>query len=102
MANLILPFAVSSRDRKITFTKEMEIATIFYVAESDRKKSEGILLKKPQEEMLFIAESAYPIWLIPWRGRKLLFDGLGATQRTLTYDVLPEIKTFVSDVEGNA
>ena len=80
----------------------METATIFYMAESDRKKGEGILLKKPQEEMLFIVESCYPIWLIPWKGRKLLFDGLGVTQHTLTYDVLPEIKPFVTDVEDCA
>jgi len=100
--NLILPFAVSSKDRKITFTKDMEVATIFYMAESDRKKGEGILLKKPQEETLFIAESCYPIWLVPWRGRVLAFDGLGVTQRILTYDVLPEVKTFVNDIEGSA
>jgi len=79
----------------------MEIATIFYMAESDRKKGEGILLKKPKEEMLFIAESCYPIWLIPWRGRRLLFDGLGVTQHTLTYDVLPDVKTFVNDIEAS-
>jgi chemotaxis protein histidine kinase CheA len=72
------------------------------LAESERKKGEGILLKKPQEEMLFIAESCYPIWLIPWKGRRLLFDGLGVTQRTLTYGVLPEMKTFVTDMEDSA
>jgi hypothetical protein len=102
VANLILPFAVASKERKITFTKEMEIATIFYMAESDRKKGEGILLKKPQEEMLFTGQFWYPIWLIPWKGRRLLFDGLGVTQRTLTYYVLPEIKTFTTDVEDTA
>jgi hypothetical protein len=80
----------------------METATIFYMAESDRKKGEGVLLKKPQEEMLFIAESCYPIWLIPWKGRKLLFDGLGVTQRTLTYDILPDVKTFAIDIEDSA
>jgi len=102
LASLILPFAVSSKDRKISFTKEMEMATIFYMAESDRKKGEGILLKKPLEELLFISECNYPIWLVPWRGRTLLFDGLGVMQRTLTYDVLPDVKTFVNDIEGSA
>lgn len=77
------------------------MATIFYMAESERKKGEGILLKKPLEELLFISECCYPIWLVPWRGRTLLFDGLGVAQRTLTYDVLPDVKTFVNDIEGS-
>jgi len=102
LANLILPFAVSSKERKISFTKEMELATVFYIAESDRKKGEGIFLKKPLEELLFISECSYPIWLVPWGGRTLLFDGLGVSQRALIYDVLPDVKKFVSDVEGSA
>jgi len=102
VTNLILPFAVSSKDRKISFTKEMEMATIFYIAESDRKKGEGILLKKPLEELLFISECNYPIWLVSWRGRTLLFDGLGVAQRTLTYDVLPDVKAFVNGIEGSS
>jgi len=80
----------------------MELATIFYLAESDRKKGEGIILKKPLEELLFISECSYPIWLVPWKGRTLLFDGLGVAQRTLAYDVLPDVKTFVNDIEGSA
>jgi len=78
------------------------MATIFYMAESDRRKGEGILLKRPQEETLFMTEFCYPIWLVPWRGKSLLFDGLGVTQHTLTYDVLPDVKTFVNDVEASA
>jgi hypothetical protein len=80
----------------------MEWATVFYMAESDRKKGEGILVKKPLEELLFISECCYPIWLVPWKSFTLLFDGLGVAQRTLTYNVLPDVKTFVNDVEGGA
>jgi len=102
VANLILPFVVPSKDCRIPFTEEMETSTIFCMAESDRKKGEGILLKKPQEEILFIVESFYPIWIISWKGRTLLFDGLGVTQGKLTYDVLPDIKKFITDVEESA
>jgi myosin heavy subunit len=100
-ANLILPFSALGKDRKISFTKEMEMATIFYLAESDRKKGEGILQKKPTEELLLISECCYPIWLAPWKGQTLLFDGLGVSKHTLTYDVLPDVKAFINDVEGS-
>jgi hypothetical protein len=99
--NLILPFSTLSKDRKISFTKEMEMATIFYFAESDRKKGEGILQKKPTEELLLISECCYPIWLAPWKGQTLLFDGLGVSNHTLTYHVLPDVKVFINDVEGS-
>ncbi len=101
-ANLVLPFVALSKERRLAFTKEMETAAIFCMAESDRKKGEGILLKKPQEEMHFIAELFYPLWIVPWRGSRLLFDGLGVTRCTLTYDVLPEVKTFTTDMEDSA
>ena len=52
----ILPFAVPAKDRIIPFTKGMEMATIFYLAESDREKGEGRVLKKPAEKLAFIAE----------------------------------------------
>jgi len=80
----------------------MEWATIFHMAESDRKKGEGILRKKPMEELLFISACSYPIWLVPWKKTTLIIDGLGVAQHTLTYDVLPDVKTFVNDIEGGA
>jgi len=78
----------------------MEMATILYMAESERKKGTGMILKKREEELIFIAESSYPIWLIPWRERILLFDGMGITRDILAYDVLPDVKKFVNDIEG--
>lgn len=101
-AALILPFSASSKDRTLSFTEEMEMAAEFIMAESDRKKSEGLILKKPAEELAFLTKSCYPIWLVPWSGKTLLFDALGVSTRTLLYDVLPEVKTFVNDVQGSA
>ena len=102
VTKLLLPFAVSAKDREEIFTKEMEMATILCLAESERRKSEGFILKKPAEKLIFIAEACYPIWLVPWRGRSLLFDGFGAISHTLTYDILPDIKTFINDLQGTA
>jgi hypothetical protein len=99
---LILAFSASSKDRTLPFTQEMEMAAEFIMVESDRKKSEGLILKKPAEELAFLTKSCYPIWLVPWSGKTLLFDALGVSTRTLLYEVLPEVKTFVNDVQGSA
>jgi hypothetical protein len=99
---LILPFAVAGKDRFKPFTKDMEMAAIFYLAERDRKKGEGRVLKKPEEKLAFIAETCYPIWLIPWRGRTLIFDGLEFTNPSISYDELPDIKAFKSDIQASS
>jgi len=80
----------------------MEAAVIFYFAESGRKKGEGIILKKPAEELAFISKLYYPIWFAPRNGRTLVFDGLGVSRSTLRYEVLPDIKIFINDVNGSA
>ena len=102
VTKLVLPFAVSAEDRVKDFTKDMEMAAVFYLAESDRGKGEGRILKKPAEKLIFIAEACYPVWLVPWRGRTLLFDGLVVTAHTLSYDALPDIKAFDNDIQGSA
>ncbi len=102
MTKLILPFAVPAEDRVATFTKDMEMAAVFFLAESDREKGERRILKKPAEKLVFVAETCYPIWLFPWRGRTLLFDGLAVTKHTLSYDILPDITAFDNDIQVSA
>ncbi len=99
---LILPFSVPAEDRAKAFTKDMEIATIFYLAESKREKGEGHILKKTDEKLVFIAETCYPIWLVPWGGATLLFDGLGITSHKISYDRLPAVKAFNNDMRRSA
>ncbi len=101
-AKFLLPFAVSAKDREEIFSKEMERAAILCLAESERGKGEGFILRKPVEKLIFVAEICYPVWLVPWRGRSLLFDGLGVETHTLTYDVLPDVKAFMNDIQGSA
>ena len=67
VTKLILPFAVPAEDRVSAFTKDMEMAAVFYLAESDRQKGERRILKKPAEKLVFVAEACYPVWLFPWR-----------------------------------
>jgi hypothetical protein len=99
---LILPFAVTGKDRFKPFTKDMEMAAVFYLAERDRKKGEGRVLKKPEETLDYIAETCYPIWLIPWKGRTLIFDGLEFTNPAISYDELPDVKAFDNDIQASA
>ena len=101
-ARLLLPFAVPAQDRTKAFTKDMEMAAIFYFAESEREKGEQLILKKPVEKIVFIAETCYPMWLVPWRKRTLLFDGFGITGHKLSYDVLPDVRAFESDIQASA
>ena len=98
---LFLPFAVAAKDRHVPFTKDMEIAAIFYIAERDRKKGEGRVLRKPEEKLVFIAQTCYPLWLIPWRRMTLIFDGLEFSNKSLFYNVIPDIKTFETDIQAS-
>jgi hypothetical protein len=99
---LTLPFSTSTKDRTLPFKEEMEMAAVFTMAESDRKKGEGLILKKAAQELVFLSKLYYPLWLAPWNGQTLCFDGLGVSKQTEPYDVLPEIKAFIGDVKGSA
>jgi len=99
---LTLPFAVSAQNRVKDFTEEMEMAAILYNAESNRQKGEGLILKKPDEKLVFITKATYPIWLVPWTKGTLVFDGLGATKRAIHYDTMPDISAFNKDIMENA
>jgi len=95
----LLPFSVPSENRKESFTKEMERASIFCFTELERAKGGGLILKQPPEKTLFLTEACYPFWLIPWGKLTLLIDGLNAIRHTLTYPVAPDVKTFQENME---
>ncbi len=98
----ILPFSVPSENRKEPFTKEMENAAIFCSVELERAKGGGLILKQPVEKPAFIAEICYPFWLISWSKFNLLFDGLSAGAFNLNYKVVPDLKTFMENVERSS
>jgi hypothetical protein len=97
----ILPFTTSSTKRPKDLTKNMEMAAILYLAESERKKGESRVLRKTDEKLVFVAKAFYPIWLIPFRGATLMFDGRSYTSHTLFYDVIPDIETFNKNLRAN-
>jgi len=99
--DLLLPFSVRAEDRVKRFTKDVEKAAIFCLAELDRNKG-GLIRKKPPEKILFVAEACYPIWLVPWGNVTLLFDGIGLRKRTVPFDILPDMNVFLREIKANA
>lgn len=102
VTRIILPFSILSENRKQPLTKEMEKAAVFCFAELERTKGKGLIIKQPMEKLAFIAEICYPFWLIPWNKSSLLFDGVNTTAYNLTYKVIPDVKTFMEDVERSS
>jgi hypothetical protein len=102
VTQFILPFSALSENRKEQFTEEMEKAAIFCFSEIERAKGGGLILKQPVEKPAFIAEICYPFWLISWSKFNLLFDGLSARAYNLTYKVIPDVKTFMGNVERSS
>ena len=77
----------------------MERAALYCFAELEREKGGGLILRKPEEKLVFLAEFCYPLWLIPWSRLSLLFDGLKTTTHTLTYRSIPNVKTFIENAQ---
>lgn len=95
----ILPFATPAEHRVKDFSKNMEMAAILYLAESGREKAESHILKRPDEKIVFVTKVYYPIWLIPYNGATLVFDGLGISSFTLPFEEAPDTHIFNRDIQ---
>jgi len=98
IAKYILPFATSAENRKELFTKEIEKAAIFCLAELERGKGGGLIVKQPEEKLAFIAEVCYPFWLANLDDTRLLFDGLNMNSHTITYPLIPDVQGFTENL----
>ena len=74
----ILPF--SPQKNREFFGSEMEFASVYAVAELDRAKGGGIIIKKTKEKLSFIAQIGYPLWLFPNSDIALIFDGVNPAE----------------------
>jgi hypothetical protein len=95
----IMPFSVLSENRKEPFTADLKAAALFSLAEFERSKSGGLLSKKPEENISFIAETGYPLWLFPWSETTLIFDGLNRSSFTLNYPEIPDVNSFIENLK---
>jgi hypothetical protein len=96
---LMIPFCVLSESRKDPFTKDLEMATIFSLAELDRGKGGGLIIKQPEERIEFIAPIGYPLWLYTGSEKVLIFDGLNMANYTFPYVSVPNVKDFMENLK---
>jgi uncharacterized protein YukE len=98
----LLPFSSHSENRKEPFTCDLEVAAVFSLAELDRAKGSGILSRRPEEKIAFIAEVGYPLWLFPWSETTLIFDGFNRSSYTLHYAVIPNVNAFIENLKRSS
>ncbi|MEM2780659.1 MAG: hypothetical protein QW791_07335 [Candidatus Bathyarchaeia archaeon] len=99
---LKLPFTVLAENREEPFTEKMEKAAIYCFAELERAKGGGLILKKPEEKTVFLAEFHYPFWVAPWNGLNLVFDGLKQASHTIAYKSIPNVKEFFENASRSS
>ena len=97
-----LPFAVLSENRSEPFTPDVEAATVFALTELERAKRGGLMARQPAETTAFIAKLGCPLWLFPWSGMTLVFDGLNRTSFTVPYTAVPGVDDFADNLRRNA
>ena len=81
------------------FTFEIEIATVYALAELERGKGGGFVIKQPQEKLEFITQFGYPLWLFPDNEMAFIFDGLNSSSYRFFYSSLPNAKQFMESLD---
>jgi hypothetical protein len=94
----VLPFSVLSENRKDPFTVDLEAAAVFSLAELDRAKGGGLIMKQTEEKTEFIVKVGYPLWLFTGTKTVLVFDGFNRSNYTLPYIAVPDVKAFVDNL----
>jgi hypothetical protein len=97
---LILPFA--PQKSREPFNAQVEEAAVYALAELERMKGGGLILKQPEEKLLFLSKIGYPLWLYPTGEAAYLFDGLNGSAFTMSYFELPAAKGFMDSLEDNS
>jgi hypothetical protein len=95
----ILPFAPPKS--RGPFNAEVEGAAVYALAELERMKGGGLIIKQPQEKIVFLAKMGYPLWLFPKSETTYIFDGLNNSRYTISYFELPSAKVFMDSLEAN-
>jgi hypothetical protein len=92
---LVLPFAVSAKDGEV-FTLNMEVAAVLLLAEARRRK---LGFFGADRKTVFVSKLHYPLWFVPWEDGSLVIDGLDVFSAVFKCPALPDVASFVEDVE---
>jgi len=96
----ILPFSPDKSGKLFSF--DVETAAVYALSELERAKGGGLILKQPEEKILFIAKIGYPLWLLPINETAFLFNGLIDSRLSMVYFELPLAQPFIESLEKNS
>jgi CRISPR/Cas system-associated endoribonuclease Cas2 len=96
----ILPFVPQKNVGR--FSPETEGAAVYALAELERVKGGGLILKQPEEKLVFLAKLGYPLWLFPKNEITYIFDGLNDSAYTFSYFELPSAKAFMDSLDTDS
>ena len=77
-------YVMVGEKRDQPFTREMELASLFTLAEARQKV----------EPLSAMAHVYYPLRIQRWEGGALLIDLLGLNQASIKYDIVPDLEGF--------
>jgi len=96
----VLPFSPEkSRD---LLSLDVEAAAVYAFAEFERAKGGGLIVKQPEEKLVFITKMGYPLWLFPSNETAFIFDGLNDSKLSVLYFEVPPAKPFIESLEKTA
>ncbi len=100
LKRFMLPFA--PQKSREPFNVEVEEAAVYALAELERMKGGGLIVKQPEEKLVFLTKIGYPLWLFPRNETSYLFDDLKNAQFAMSYNELPSAKAFMESLEANS
>ena len=88
-------FSLGPIDKGV-FSLNAEVAAIFCLAEGRRKKKS--FLSSKEEKLVFLWKANYPIYVMRWLDRSILFDGLGLISENVLYRDIIDMAQFEKEL----
>jgi hypothetical protein len=86
---LTIPYVLDDGSRGQPFTRELELASLYIVGDS----------RRGAETLEATSFATYPLLLSQYDGGSVMIDLLGLHKISLTYDLIPDVDTFIKAVD---